>query len=402
MHKRYVKPEKNFSSLNVIDKCLYLLFFKLEIMKWIGILLVGLLVSTSAFTQGGQKRIQVAILFDTSNSMDGLIDQAKSRIWAIVNTLTTLRYQGEVPIIEIALYDYGNDNISSEVNYVRQINSFTTNLDLLSQNLFGLATRGGQEYCGAAIGQALKDLSWTNSPTDLRVIYIAGNEPFNQGKVSYKDVCKLAVSKDIQVNTIYCGEYQQGITEFWYDGAQLGKGEYSNINSNLQVRNYVTPHDELINRYNDSLNRTYMEYGYEGVSMKENQIKQDKNAENMSMSVKAERAAVKSKAAYNNASWDIVDGVNNAKVDLKKLKDEELPEELKGKTEEEKKVIIQQKSEERKKYQQKIGELSQLRNADIEEQKKKESSSTTADFGSEVTKQIINLSSKKGYTIVKE
>lgn len=371
-------------------------------MKWIGILLVGLLFSTSSFAQGGQKRIQVAILFDTSNSMDGLIDQAKSRIWAIVNTLTTLRYQGEVPVIEIALYDYGNDNISSEVNYVRQINSFTMNLDLLSQNLFGLTTRGGQEYCGAVIGQALKDLSWTNSPTDLRVLYIAGNEPFNQGKISYKDVCKLAANKDIQVNTIYCGDYQQGITEFWYDGAQLGKGEYSNINSNLQVRNYVTPHDELINRYNDSLNRTYMGYGYEGVSMKENQITQDKNAENMSMSVKAERAAVKSKAAYNNASWDIVDGVNNAKVDLKKLKDEELPEELKGKTEDEKKAIIQQKSEERKKYQQKIGELSQLRNTDIEEQKKKESGSTTADFGSEVTKQIINLSSKKGYTIVTE
>jgi len=32
-----------------------------------------------------KKKVQVAILFDTSNSMDGLIDQAKSRIWSIVN-----------------------------------------------------------------------------------------------------------------------------------------------------------------------------------------------------------------------------------------------------------------------------------------------------------------------------
>jgi hypothetical protein len=372
-------------------------------MKWVGIFMVASFLFTNSFAQSGQKRIQVAILFDTSNSMDGLIDQAKSRIWAIVNTLTTLRYQGEVPVIEIALYDYGNDNISSEVNYVRQINSFTTNLDLLSQNLFALSTRGGQEYCGAVIGQALKDLAWTNSPTDLRVLYIAGNEPFNQGKISYKDVCKIAGNKDIQINTIYCGDYQQGITEFWYDGAQLGKGEYSNINSNLQVRNYVTPHDDLINRYNDSLNRTYLGYGEQGIVMKENQISQDENAERMAPSVKVERAAVKSKAAYNNASWDLVDGVNNAAVDLKTLKDSELPDELKGKSEEEKKVIIAKKAEERKIYQEKIKELSAKRSVDIEEQKKKEASTATeADFGSEVTKQIINLSSTKGYTVVKE
>src|SRR5690606_33770961 len=51
--------------------------------------------------------IQVAILLDTSSSMDGLIDQAKSRLWNIVNTLTTLRYNGKKPIIEISLYEYG-------------------------------------------------------------------------------------------------------------------------------------------------------------------------------------------------------------------------------------------------------------------------------------------------------
>ena len=36
----------------------------------------------------GENTIQVAILLDTSGSMDGLIEQAKSRLWNIVNTLT--------------------------------------------------------------------------------------------------------------------------------------------------------------------------------------------------------------------------------------------------------------------------------------------------------------------------
>ena len=35
--------------------------------------------------------IQLALLLDTSNSMDGLIDQAKSQLWKIVNELATTK-----------------------------------------------------------------------------------------------------------------------------------------------------------------------------------------------------------------------------------------------------------------------------------------------------------------------
>ncbi|MFN3639898.1 MAG: hypothetical protein ACK4UK_03180, partial [Flavobacterium sp.] len=66
-------------------------------------------------------KIQVALLLDTSNSMDGLIDQAKSRLWNIVNTLTTLKYEGKTPDIEISLYEYGNSGLSSSSNYIRQV-----------------------------------------------------------------------------------------------------------------------------------------------------------------------------------------------------------------------------------------------------------------------------------------
>lgn len=52
-----------------------------------------------------ENKIQVAILLDTSSSMDGLIEQAKSRLWNIVNTLTTLKHNGKTPNIEIALYE---------------------------------------------------------------------------------------------------------------------------------------------------------------------------------------------------------------------------------------------------------------------------------------------------------
>src|SRR5689334_21014806 len=55
----------------------------------------------------GKQKIQVALLMDTSSSMDGLIEQAKSQLWSIINELATAEYEGTKPSIEIALYHYG-------------------------------------------------------------------------------------------------------------------------------------------------------------------------------------------------------------------------------------------------------------------------------------------------------
>ncbi|MCD7902122.1 MAG: hypothetical protein LUH22_20385 [Bacteroides sp.] len=107
-----------------------------------------------------EAKIQVAILLDTSSSMNGLIDQARSRLWNIVNTLTTLKFKGKTPEIEIALYEYGNNGISPEKNFIRQVAPLTGDLELLSEKLFALTTNGGSEYCGdKAINQSVVDLT---------------------------------------------------------------------------------------------------------------------------------------------------------------------------------------------------------------------------------------------------
>jgi hypothetical protein len=304
-------------------------------------------------TPKSERKVQVAILFDTSNSMDGLIDQAKSRIWNIVNDLSGLRHQGLSPTIEIALYDYGNSGISAESNYVRKQTDLTSDLDVISEKLFGLRTNGGLEYCGAVINSSISELTWSSHPQDLRMIYIAGNEPFNQGPVNYKDILQTAVKKDIIVNTIYCGNYDQGVRELWLDGAKNGKGEYFNIDSDRTVTHIDTPYDSQINIYNDSLNRTYYGYGYLGESGKSKQVTQDINAESTGAAVKAERSIAKSKTAYSNASWDLIDAVEEQKKDISTMKDEELPEEFRNKTLEEKQALIEMKKQERQRFQSK-------------------------------------------------
>jgi hypothetical protein len=366
------------------------------------ILILLLLLPLTTLSQPAntaKRKIQVAILFDTSNSMDGLIDQAKARIWTIVNDLSALRHNGEIPVIEIALYDYGNSGISAELNYVRKQIDLTTDLDVISEKLFGLRTNGGLEYCGAVISSSLSELAWTNHPQDLRMIFIAGNEPFNQGPINYKEIMKTAVKKDITVNTIYCGNYDQGVREFWYEGAQLGKGDYFNIDSDKAVVHINSPYDDRINAYNDSLNKTYYGYGRMGISGKSNQVMQDANAQSSAGSVKTERAIAKSKENYSNASWDLIDAVKLENKDLRSIKDEELPEEFKGKTIEEKEKLIEEKKAERETLQKKINELASERQKFIDEERKKMAENGEVnDFGTSVQKSILKKAEAIGYS----
>ena len=344
-------------------------------------------------------KIQVALLLDTSNSMDGLIDQAKSRLWNIVNTLTTLKYSGTTPDIEIALYEYGNDGLSKESNYIRQVTPLTTDLDLISEKLFSLKTNGGSEYCGAVIQDATQKLQWGKDSQNMKLIYIAGNEGFNQGTINYKEAINDAMKSDIFVNTIFCGGKQEGINALWKDGADYGKGKFFNIDSNLSVQYVATPYDDQISKCNVQINNTYIGYGSKGISKKMNQMTQDKNAQSVSAANYAERAVSKSKAVYKNENWDLVDRVKQDPKAIQKINKDELPAELQNKSNNELEVIVTEKTKEREKIQKEIGELAKKRQQYIDEEAKK--SKSQDDLGNAINTSIAALAKIKGYTVEK-
>ncbi len=344
-----------------------------------------------------ERKIQMAILFDASSSMNGLLSQAKARMWSIVNELTELRYDSVAPIVEIALFSYGNDGHAVKDFYVKQLVPLTTDLDLISEKLFSITTNGGSEYCGAVISKSLDDLSWSPSRLDLKMIYIAGNEPFNQGTIDYKLVCKSACEREIYVNTIHCGPYEVGVKHFWQDGAQIGCGDYFHIDANQSIQQIATPYDSLINVYNDSLNTTYLGYGKQGVARKDMQTKQDDNAVSLGTANKAERSVAKSKVNYTNSSWDIVDAKKENNLKIEEIKEEDLPAELKGKTLDEKKIIIAEKSKQREEYQQKMAMLAKDRTLFLETERAKKGDASANDFGTSVSKSIEKKSTKIGY-----
>jgi uncharacterized protein YcfL len=357
------------------------------------------LVAFINFAQPNPRKVQVAILFDTSNSMDGLIDQAKSRIWNIVNEVSELTYNGQTPTIEFALYQYGNDGLSMSSHYIQKVLDLTSDMDVISKKLFGLTTNGGSEYCGAVIGRSLKDLNWSVNPTDLKMIYIAGNEPFDQGPISFKEECKKAANAGIFINTIYCGNYDKGIRELWKEGATCSSGDYFNIDSDAAIAHIDTPYDQEIQVYNDSLNQTYYGYGRRGLEAKQMQADEDGNARSKAAAVATERAIVKSKGkVYNNATWDLIDGTNAGEIDIKEMEESELPEEFKGKTPEEREALLKEKEKARTAYRQKIAELASKREEFIAEERKKLSEEGAADdFGTSVNKSIMEKATEIGY-----
>ncbi|MCF7559233.1 VWA domain-containing protein [Sabulilitoribacter multivorans] len=338
--------------------------------------------------------IKVALLLDTSNSMDGLIDQAKAQLWDIVNELSYAKCGVKKPNLQIALYEYGNDRLHSNEGYIRQVLAFSDDLDEISKELFSLTTNGGEEYCGQVIQTSLNQLNWGKNPDDLKLIFIAGNEPFTQGKINYKDASTNAKEKDVTINTIFCGDYNQGVSSYWKDGAQLTNGDYMAINQNRKTVHIVSPYDDEILILNQKLNKTYVIYGSIGRQKLALQAEQDSNAGSYSKANAVKRTVSKSSHLYKNQTWDLVDAEAQNEVVIEDLKDDVLPDELKGKTKEEIKTYIDSKRKEREAIQKQIQELNAKRIDYISKQNKE----TTHGLENAMVKAIKEQAKKKKYT----
>lgn len=348
-----------------------------------------------ALPPGMKKKIKIALLLDTSNSMDGLINQAKSQLWKLVNELSGAKCDHEKPELEIALYEYGNSGLPSSEGYIRQVTMFTQDLDLISEKLFALSTNGGSEFCGYVINTSLTELDWQGDDGDLRLIFIAGNEPFTQGPVSASASCKKAKEKDVIINTIFCGPFDEGLRTGWKNGAIMADGEYMSIEQDRQTVYTESPYDKEITELNGQINNTYISYGAKGYSKKSNQLAQDKNAESYGIANTTERVVSKTSSFYSNADWDLVDASKSKSFDITKIKEADLPAELKGKTNEEKEQYLAKKKAERESITAKIVELNKQRIKYVAEKEKAAGEKTSLDAA--MLKAIREQASKKRF-----
>jgi hypothetical protein len=368
------------------------------IMAVLSVLVIGGLTSLAAAKkQDKRPLVQMAILLDTSGSMDGLIEQAKSQLWKIVNELIASKKNGQSPNIEVALYEYGKDSISAKEGYIRQIVPLTTDLDKVSEELFALRTNGGSEFCGQVIQKATLELAWSKSNADLKLIFIAGNEPFTQGPVKFQDSCKAAITKGIVVNTIHCGSYQDGVSGKWKAASLLADGSYLNIDQNRKVQHIAAPQDQEIAKLGQELNKTYIAFGRKGAKAKKRQAKQDMNATSAAAGSMTQRAVFKSSANYSNAEWDMVDAVKEGKVKLEEVEEEAMPAEMQKMDDKEREKYLQENSKKRAKIQEKIRKLNAERKKYVTEKRKELSKSGEDTLDAAMIKSIRKQATKKNF-----
>lgn len=317
-------------------------------------------------------RVQIALLLDNSGSMSGLLNQARTQLWKVVNEFIAAKRDGMTPEVEVALYKYG---AKPEL-----VTPLTRDLDLVSRELFALTINGGDEFCGATIKDAAEKLTWSTDKDVYRVIFIAGNEPFTQGPVDPKTACKLAIGKGIIVNTIHCGSDAEGISGGWKDGALLADGSYMIIDQNSAVAQVTAPQDTEIVKLSEKLNTTYVRYGKLAETASANQMAQDKNASAAAPAAAVSRAVTKtSSRLYCNADWDLVDALEQKKVKLEEIKKEDLSPELAKLTPEELKAHVEKQAAERKAIQEKISTLNKEREAYVTAELKKKGEGETLD-----------------------
>ncbi len=311
--------------------------------------------------------IQIAILLDTSSSMDGLIDQARSRLWSVVNSLDSATFHGAAPRFEVALYEYGNDGLAREHGHLRRIVGFTPELDTVSKALFALQTNGGSEYAPLAIDRALDELEWKSGEGVMRVVYVAGNESFEQGPAQWRQVMAEAKSKGIVVNAIYCGGDEDHEATAWRDAATVAGGRFFAIDKDHVAAYVPAPQDPAIAELGAAINGTYIPYGTDGVAGLENQREQDDNNMHVGMSSLVDRTLTKGSSYYKNPSWDLVDALEGQTVDIEKLDQGALPEALRGLDKDELAAHVAARKAERAAIQAKLAELRTEREAFLAE-----------------------------------
>ena len=270
----------------------------------------------------------------------------------------------------------------------------------MSQKLFALTTNGGTELVGRVLKSAVERLEWVEDPKALKLIVVAGNESADQDKeVPFAVACQNAIGRGIQVNSIYCGNPADQIAPGWLQVSKLADGKFHAIDKDQGGVAIQTPFDGDLGDLNTKLNATYVPYGEAGKAGCANQVAQDLNAASCNDTVVAQRVLSKSTSNYTNDAWDLVDACRAQTVKLAEVKDEDLPEELRGKTLKEKQAFVDAKGKERAALQKQIQALAKKREAVVAEELAKRKVDRTKTFDFAVRSAVREQAAVKGIEV---
>jgi len=283
-------------------------------------------ILAAAGFSAARPRMEVAFVLDSTGSMGGLIEGAKQKIWSIANSIIAQKPTPEVRIGLVTYRDRGDEYVTKKFDLTSDIDAVFTNLQSFT------ADGGGDdpESVNEALHVAVTGLDWSADRNVLKIIFLVGDYPPHmdyRDDVKYPESCRVAVKKELIINTVQCGDVPE-TTTVWQEIARRAEGSYVVLAQSGNMTAMATPLDEEIAKVSAALGGTLVPYG-DRERQAEARRKVDKAAA-APASVAADRAA------YNLASGgkaiqgtgDLVADYAEGAIDPAKVSTELLPAEM--------------------------------------------------------------------------
>ena len=305
-------------------------------------------------------KVDVVFVLDTTGSMGGLIQTAKEKIWSIATTMASAQQTPEIRIGLVAYRDRGD-------SYVTKTVELSDDLDSVYAALMDFEAGGGgdsPESVNEALYSAVHNMSWSQQDQAYQVIFLVGDAPphMDYNEVRYPEIVASALSKGIVINTIQCGDMPSAIAP-WTQIANLGNGNFFQVEQAGGAVAYTTPFDEEIADLSAKLDDTRLYYGTEEVKekMRGKVAATDKLHESASVASRARRGAFNASVGGRTnllGENELVAAIESGTVDLNKLEEDALPEALKPMAPAEQSAFVAKLADERADLQRQIRDLS--------------------------------------------
>ena len=331
-------------------------------------------LATSALAKKGKPapeeehpKVEVCFVLDTTGSMGGLIAGAKAKIWSIANDLTNAEPSPDLKISLVGYRDRGDAYITKKF-------PLTDDLDAIYENLMKFQAQGGgdgPESVNQGLAEAVNDMKWSGDKDTLKIIFLVGDYPPHMdydNDVRYPETCKVAVKKDIIINTVQCGNHG-ATTPVWKEIAHLSEGSFAAIEQEGGMAAIDSPVDGRIAELTREINDTVIAYGtVEQQAVARSKVAAADSAPAATTAARSSYLGKKFAGKAISGSEDLVAEVAEGKVELEEVEGKELPAEYSKLSKDELAKVVKEKSAEREKLIAEMDKLVAKRNEHVKKE----------------------------------
>jgi hypothetical protein len=264
--------------------------------------------------------IDIVFVVDISGSTGGVLASVRSKFWEIQNEISRL---DPAPEYRFGIVCMGRPSFKKENNYVKLISDLTDDIDAAAYPFFQIkdVTAPGNYFMGHALDVAINEVSWSEDPNAIKLLYLVGNGKPSAGP-GYRKAVETAKEKGIVINSLYFLTYNNRKEQIeWKTIAEETNGEFFLIGLKEPAIVIEKPYDgAMLREANHMINTTYVYYGQDGLDRYEMQAELDEEAELQGENQVEARTFFKATKLYQgkNHTWDLIDlGSSGKGVPLK-------------------------------------------------------------------------------------